>query len=48
MHLNHLSFLHKSKENRLIELFHKMTDTANMTEITDVTVDLVDFDFDDT
>jgi len=36
----------KEKETYLVELFHKMTEISNASEVTDITVDAVDFDFD--
>jgi hypothetical protein len=41
-------FLEKTineKENRLIDLFHKMTDVANMTSISDIDVNPVDYSY---
>ncbi|MGE5438088.1 MAG: hypothetical protein ACM3O3_12820 [Syntrophothermus sp.] len=35
------------RENKLIQLFHRMTDTANASSITDITIDNVDYTFDD-
>jgi hypothetical protein len=37
----------KEKEKELVDLFHKMTDVANMSSISAITVDAVDYDFDD-
>jgi hypothetical protein len=42
----HLEKIIDRKENKLVELFQKMTDVANMTSISDITVEQVDFDFD--
>ena len=35
------------KEKKLVELFQKMTNIANMTSISDITVGHIDFDFND-